>query len=53
VLPALPGTRSSTGIAINDRGVAVGNYAASIGETRALLWPRASTRVPRTQGGVE
>jgi uncharacterized membrane protein len=46
VLPSLPGTTSSFARDINDRGAAIGTFATMPGETRSLLWPKASTRVP-------
>jgi len=47
VLPSLPGAASSIARDINDRGVAIGTFAPSPGGgTRALLWPKASTRIP-------
>ena len=46
VLPSLPGTTTTIARDINDRGVAIGTFATMPGETRSLLWPKASTRIP-------
>jgi probable HAF family extracellular repeat protein len=45
VLPLPPGSTTGNAVDINERGVAIGNYARMPGETRALLWPKASTRI--------
>ncbi len=39
-LGALPGATEAIGLAINDRGVAVGQGGTATGEAHAVLWAR-------------